>query len=163
MGLPPTFKQRSLVLSSTFPKKENSPTSCSKTRRELSQKLFVVREESSITLGKSLLSLENSEETSLLAREDRATPSLSKHGRELTTKKKGWSSSKLQSLTRDVWSSLRSAFKQEMRSPLPHPLKQEKNSLQVTLSNRRQLLSRRELLYLSVEEGTPWQERAEPP
>ena len=35
-----------------------------------------------------------------------------------------------------------------MRSPSPHPLKQEENSLQVTLGNRSDLLSEREYLYL---------------
>jgi len=35
-----------------------------------------------------------------------------------------------------------------MRSPLPHPLNQEEDSLQVTLGKRRELLSRRERLYL---------------
>ena len=33
------------------------------------------------------------------------------------------------------------------RSPLPHPLKQAENSIQVTLGKRRQLLSRRELFF----------------
>ena len=37
--------------------------------------------------------------------------------------------------------------KKEMRNPLPHPLKQEESSLQVTLGKRRQFLSS-ELLYL---------------
>ena len=52
------------------------------------------------------------------------------------------------------------AFKAK-RSPLPHPLKQAENSIQVTLGKRRQLPSRRTLLCLSVEEEIHWQERTE--
>ena len=69
-GAPPNLQTKKSGPLLNLPKKENSSTSCSKTRRELPQKLFVVREESSLPLGKSLLSLENGEETSLLARGD---------------------------------------------------------------------------------------------
>ena len=75
--------------------------------------------------------------------------SSSTQGRELTIKKKGWSPSKLPALTREVSSSLRPSKGNE-KSSLSHPLKQEENSIQVTLGKRRQLLSRRELLHLLV-------------
>ena len=65
------------------PNLENSSTSYSKQEESSSPKIFVVREESffkeraPLPLGKSpLLSLEKSEESSLLAREDRDAPSL---------------------------------------------------------------------------------------
>ena len=75
----------------------------------------------------------------------------SKHGRELTIKKKGWNSSKLQALTREVWSSPRPhGLQEEIRSSLPHLLKQKESSFQVTLGKRREFLSSRELPYLLV-------------
>ena len=64
----------------------------------------------------------------------------------VTVKKKGWSSSKLQTLAREVWSSLRPSTGNE--KALPRPLRQEENSLQVTLGKRKELLVGRELLYL---------------
>ena len=75
-----------------------------------------------------------------------SSSSSEKHGRELTIKKKGRSFSKLQSLTRQVWSSLRPSEGNE--KPLPRALKQEENPRQVTFAKRRDPLSRRELLYL---------------
>ena len=74
--------------------------------------------------------------------------SSSTQGRELMIKKKGWSSFKLPALTEK--SGPPCGLRREMRSPLPHPLEQEVNSIQVTLGERRQPLSRRELLHLLV-------------
>ena len=74
------------------------------------------------------------------------SPSASKLGRELTIKKKRWSSSELQTLTREV---RRTSLQKEMRSPLPDPMKQDESSFQDTLGKRREFHSR-ELLYRLV-------------
>ena len=57
--------------------KANSATSCSKSTRKLPQ-ILVVREEGPLPLGKSPLSLQKNEETSLLDRKDTAPLSIQK-------------------------------------------------------------------------------------
>ena len=86
---PPAFNQKKVVAPpklqtkrsdppSTFNMKANSATSCSKSTRKLPPKILVVREEDPLPLGKSPLSLQKNEETSLLARKDTAPRSLQK-------------------------------------------------------------------------------------